>query len=608
MTPVRRMRRRAIPAIACALGMALGTGSPASAQRAADSTAALEAFRGNIAAIHQRDRARYLSYYLQSPSLVRAGPAGLQYGYAGMQQSADAPFPDTLIATHLRVTPLADGVVYGAYRYRVVQDETSARGVSERVLVRTPEGWKIAVTTAFPAPPELPPPPFALVGATLFDGTGHPPVRDAVVVMRDGRIECAGPRTACPIADDVEVIDATGKWIIPGLVDAHVHYSQTGWADGRPDAFDLRDRFPYEHTIAELRANPERIYRANLCTGVTATFDVGGYPWTWSLRGAAESNTAAPHVAAAGPLLSTRDPAPLNLPAERQFIFMADEASVRSGVRFLAAHGTDAVKVWFVSGPNAPDTANLIGLLRVAGEEARAAGLPLIVHATNLWAAKHAIRAGARLLVHSVENEPVDDEFIALAREAGTIYTPTLTVYQGYAQLRARKFDAARYDLECVDPVTRAKAFLSDSLPGGLDAEAAARAEQLGRVRYERMLDNLRRVHAAGISVAMGTDAGNPLTLHGPSVYIEMEAMQEAGLSPAEILVAATRNGARAMGREADFGTIEPGKSADLVVLDADPLADISNVRRVALVARRGEIWTRRELAFPMPATLGARD
>lgn len=608
MTPVRRMRRHAIPALACALAMALCPDSPASAQGAADSTAALEAFRGNIAAIHQRDRARYLTYYLQSPALVRAGPAGLQYGYAGMTQSADAPFPDTLVATHLRVTPLADGVVYGAYRYRVVQDGASARGVSERVLVRTPDGWRIAVTTAFPSPPELPPPPFALVGATLVDGTGGVPVPDATVVMRDGRIKCAGSRAACPIADDVDVIDATGKWIIPGLVDAHVHYSQTGWADGRPDAFDLGGRFPYDRTIAELRANPERIYRANLCTGVTATFDVGGYPWTWSLRDAAESSTSSPHVAAAGPLLSTRDPAPLNLPAERQFILMADEAAVRAGARFLAAHGTDAVKVWFVSGPTSPDTASLVRLLRVAGEEARAAGLPLIVHATNLWAAKHAVRAGARLLVHSVENEPVDDEFIALAREAGTIYTPTLTVYQGYAQLRARSFDASRYALECVDPDTRSKALLTDSLPGGVDAQAAERAERLGRARYERMLENLRRVHAAGIPVAMGTDAGNPLTLHGPSVYIEMEAMQEAGLSPAEVLVAATRNGARAMGRDTDFGTIEPGKAADLVVLDADPLADIVNIRRVALVARRGELWTRRELAFPMPVTVGTQD
>jgi imidazolonepropionase-like amidohydrolase len=111
------------------------------------------------------------------------------------------------------------------------------------------------------------------------------------------------------------------------------------------------------------------------------------------------------------------------------------------------------------------------------------------------------------------------------------------------------------------------------------------------------MEENLRRVHAAGIPLVMGTDAGNPLTLHGPAVYREMEAMAAAGLSPMEVLVASTRNAARAMGRE-DFGTLEVGKIADLVVLDRDPLADIANVRSVRLVVRGGEPWTKHELTY----------
>jgi imidazolonepropionase-like amidohydrolase len=95
----------------------------------------------------------------------------------------------------------------------------------------------------------------------------------------------------------------------------------------------------------------------------------------------------------------------------------------------------------------------------------------------------------------------------------------------------------------------------------------------------------------------MGTDAGNPLTLHGPSVYREMAAMAEAGLSPMDVLVASTRNGARAMGRN-DIGTVERGKVADLVVLDANPLADVANYRRVSRVVRGGKVWTRRELEY----------
>ncbi|MBW3571681.1 MAG: amidohydrolase family protein [Gemmatimonadetes bacterium] len=559
-------------------------------QRARDSTEALAAFRGNIGAIHARDRATYLTYYLQSPRLVRTGPGGVNWGYEGMTTGDPNAWPDTLVATHFEVVPVAPGVVYGAYRYRVVQGG-SQRGVSERVLVRQPDGtWKIAVSTAFGSPGDAPVPAFALTGATVIDGTGAAPIRKATVVMRNGRIACVGE---CPVGPDVHAIDARGKWIIPGLIDAHMHYSQTGWADGRPDAEDVRARFPYDSTVAALEADPERFFRSYLCAGVTGTFDVGGYPWTWALRRRAEASNAAPHVAAAGPLLSTLDHW-VNTPAQRQFVYIHNDSSTRAAARMVAHYESDAVKVWYLVKATSPDTAGYKVLLRTAAEEARRAGIPLIVHATDLWAARDAVSAGARLLVHSVEDVPVDDEFLRLAREAGTIYTPTLTVYDGYRQLYERRFDDTGLAMECVDPATRAKAMLTDSLPPrNLPPTFGARFER----RRQVTADNLRRVHAAGIPVAMGTDAGNPLTLHGASVYREMEAMAAAGLSPMDVLVASTRNAAMAMGRDS-IGTLRPGMAADLVVLDADPLADVRNLRSVRLVARGGEVWTRRELEW----------
>lgn len=565
-----------------------GADYPAEA-RAADSAAALAAFRSNIAAIHHRDRAAYLEHYLRSPRLARTGAGGVDWGYDGLADADPNEWPDTLVATHFEVVPLAPGVVYGAYRYRVV-DGGSQRGVSERVLVRQPDGsWKVAVSTAFGSPGDRPVPAYALTGATIIDGTGRAPFT-GTVVMRDGRIDCVGQ---CDPGPDVETIDASGRWIIPGLVDAHVHYSQTGWADGRPDALDMRDRFPYDSTVAALRGDPERFFRSYLCSGVTATFDVGGYPWTWALREPAERSTSAPHVAAAGPLVTPFAPAPLLLPGTQQFITMESDSVTRAGARFIGGWDSDALKVWMIVGAESRDTAAWVRRLGIAAEEARAAGIPLIVHATNLWAAKHALRAGARLLVHSVEDRPVDEEFLRLARDAGAFYNPTLTVREGYVQLRERRF-APQVPLECVDPATRRKAFLTDSIPGGgPDPQARERRD----AEYRLMLENLRRVHEAGIPVVLGTDAGNPLTLHGPSVYPELEAMAEAGLEPGDVLVAATQNGARAMGRE-DFGTIAPGMIADLVVLGADPLADIANVRSVRLVVRAGEIWTREELEY----------
>ena len=93
------------------------------------------------------------------------------------------------------------------------------------------------------------------------------------------------------------MVDVAGSWVTPGIVDSHVHYSQTGWADGRPDFIDLREQYPYAEVIAERRRQPETYHRAFLCSGVTAVFDVGGYPWTWELGAAAESDSEAPHVA-----------------------------------------------------------------------------------------------------------------------------------------------------------------------------------------------------------------------------------------------------------------------------------------------------------------------
>ena len=403
----------------------------------------LDAFRGNLAAIHARDRSAYLSHYLHTPALTRVGADGVHQGYDDFARGAGDGWPDTLVATHLRVVPLSPDVAYGAYRYRVVDSSGSARGVSERVFIRTPSGWKVAVTTAFPTR-NVDPPPMALVGATLVDGTGAAPVGDAVVVMRDGRIACAGSRAACPVPADADSVNAAGKWIIPGLIDTHVHFSQTGWVDGRPDALDLRDRYPYAQVEADLHAQPERLYRSYLCSGVTSVFDVGGYPWTLELQERTARSTTAPRVVAAGPLLSTID-FWLNLPDQRQFIYMSDEAAVRAAVRAHKAWGAAAIKVWYIMPPQPPDTARVSALVHAAGDEARKVGLPLIVHATGLWEAKDAVRAGARVLVHSVWSAPVDDEFLTLVRRQGTIYVPTLTVPDGYRQVSARRFERDRH-------------------------------------------------------------------------------------------------------------------------------------------------------------------
>src|SRR5262249_24439115 len=161
-----------------------------------------------------------------------------------------------------RLTPLRAGIVYGTYRYRVryaAGDEHV--GISERLFVKTADGWKIAVTGAVDTPPGTPAPARALKGATLIDGRGAAPGANANVVSRDGKSDCAATAAQCPTPENVDVMDVHGMWITPGLIDAHVHFSQTGWADGRPDSLDVRKAHPYEQTEGELKAMPERYGR-----------------------------------------------------------------------------------------------------------------------------------------------------------------------------------------------------------------------------------------------------------------------------------------------------------------------------------------------------------
>ncbi len=604
-------RRSAIALISCSVAtiaaldgcrpvrVGAGRGDRLAATAESDTAAVRRVFEENIRAIHQRDRDRYLSLYLPSPDLARNGPGGLELGYAQWSARRDTTWPDSLIARDLRVVPIAPGVVYGTYHYRVTQGGATSEGISERVFVRTPDGWRIAVSTAFALPAGASPPPLAIVGATLVTPTptGVTRVPNAVVVTRGGRILCAGARETCGPPSDAEVVDAQGAYVSPGLIDAHVHFSQTGFVDGRPDALDVRAEYPYDSTIAALRARPEVFGRAYLCSGVTGVYDVGGYPWTVAMARGTATRLDMPRVAAVGPLLSTVDHW-LNLPDMRQFVGMRDDSLVRATVREQRRMGSAAQKVWYLQRRDSLRSRDK-ALLMAAGDEARAQRIPLIVHATQLRTAKDALEAGATLLVHSVETDTVDAEFIALARRNNAILVPTLTVREGYADVFLGRSPAARYPLDCVDGATRAK--LERPLPQSRRAQQAAFVRGGAWDRQRGMLDeNLRRLHRAGVRIAMGTDAGNPGTAHGPSVYREMEAMQAAGMSAADVFRASTLTAAQAMGLEREIGTIEPGKRADLVIFEADPAADIANARRVRQVVRNGSLYGRAEL-LPRP-------
>ena len=436
------------------------------------------------------------------------------------------------------------------------------------------------------------PPVLSLQHATLINPEARP-IANANVTVSGDRITCVGSATACPRPPGATVVDVSGNYLGPGLIDAHVHYSQTGWIDGRPDVIDLRAKYPYDSVIRSLETYPERFHRADLCSGVTSVFDVGGFPWTYDLARQTRRATDAPRVVAVGPLLST-----IKVDAQMmgQFAFMADEPVVRSAIRQQRDAGAEAIKVWYI---NVPDSLHpwAKAMLLAAGDEARRLGLRLVVHATELLNAKDALEAGTDVLVHNVDEGIVDEEFLRAARQNGAIVIPTLTVFEGYADVTLGRSPGLRYPLECVDPVTRQK--LETILPDSVRAPGLRfwnGPEAKGNKLLSTSFDNLRRLYHAGIPIAMGTDAGNPGTAHGPSIYREMELMQRAGMPAAAVFSSATIVAAKAIGLDKEVGSITPGKRADLVVFQADPTRDIHNARQVRYVVRNGVLHARRDL------------
>jgi hypothetical protein len=197
-----------------------------------------------------------------------------------------------------------------------------------------------------------------------------------------------------------------------------------------------------------------------------------------------------------------------------------------------------------------------------------------------------------------VMDVPVDDEFIALAKKNRVLYCPTLFVVPGYQYALSNTWQPTAAESRLADPQIVAAMGDLAHIPSDLvPASVARRIAEPGRIAPPDVaMQNLQTVANAGITIVMGTDAGNIGTLHGPSVFREMTFMQQAGLTPLHVLRSATVNGAQAMRREKEIGTIAPGRLADLVVVDADPTTSVDNASRVYRVLKDGRVYDPDEL------------
>ncbi|HEY7739073.1 MAG TPA: amidohydrolase family protein [Steroidobacteraceae bacterium] len=426
------------------------------------------------------------------------------------------------------------------------------------------------------------------------------------VILRGGRIEAVLPNAAIELPQGATVIDGRGKYLIPGLVDSHVHFFQSGNLYTRPDAADFNAVVPYSTEVARNKARLPYTFKVWLASGVTGVVDIGGPFWNFEVRDRAVATADAPRMAVAGPLISMVDRPQLDL-GDPPIIRIDSPEAARALVARQLPYKPDYIKVWFIH-RQGDDLAAQEAIVKAAGDAAHEAGLKLAVHATELVVAKAALRAGADFLVHSVFDAPVDDEFIALIKARDALYCPTLFVVQGYplalsGQWRPTPIESLRADpqiLLAMDDLTEIPA---DKLPERVkklmaQAQTPAMQTSSGNMAAapQTGMDNLRRLVDAGVTVVMGTDAGNIGTLHGPSIHREFALMSAAGLTPAEILRTATVNGARALGLADSAGRIAPGMRADLVLLDADPLADPVNLQRVRVVVKDGVAYEPRTL------------
>jgi len=392
----------------------------------------------------------------------------------------------------------------------------------------------------------------AFVGARVIDGTGQI-IENAVLVTRDGRIESLGPVNAVQPPSDSTIVDLTGKFLIPGLISTHVHISDA--QGSKPRAYTE------ENTLRQL--------------GVFARY---GVTTVWSLGG--EQQPA--FDARAAQNTSSLDRARLYLAGDVIVGKTPDEA--RQMVAAVAAKKPDIIKIRvddnLGSAVKMPPE-----VYRAVIDEAHRRGLRVAAHIFYLDDAKDLLRAGADFIAHSVRDKDIDEEFLGLMKSKNVAYCPTLTreistfVYESTPAFFSDPFflrEADRTFVAQLQEPPRQEA---------MRKSASAQAYKAALVVAKR---NLKKVADAGVTIAMGTDSGpSPERFQGYFEHLELELMAEAGLTPAQILRAATADAARAM-RMTDAGSLAKGAWADFVVLDQNPLTDIRHTRSISSVRIAG--------------------
>ena len=383
----------------------------------------------------------------------------------------------------------------------------------------------------------------AMVGGTVIDGRGGTPITDAVVILRGAKVQAVGTRKSTRVPPDAEVFDATGKTLLPGLIDSHFHIERD---------YEL----------------PPLV----LSRGVTSVRDPG--QWIKVYDPVRQSALPQPRCFVAGPHL---DCPPHAHPQDAFAVTNADET--RRAVNRFVDEGASVIKVYY----RLP-----LELISVACQAAHRRGVPVTAH-LELVDAGDAIRAGLDGIEHVTSfgtalAEPDDAERFRKAVSANN-----------EARRKARYELWSRLDLgtstrvrRLLDLMARRKIFLSPTLAVFEKRRGDQGVTESEARGFENMLEFVRLCHRRGVRIVVGSHSTVPKAERGWAYQRELELLAECGLTPMEIIAAATRNNAEFFRISARLGTIQPGKLADVIVLDEDPLKDIQAMKRVERVMLNG--------------------
>jgi imidazolonepropionase-like amidohydrolase len=378
----------------------------------------------------------------------------------------------------------------------------------------------------------------AFEGARLIVGDESAPIENATFLVRDGQITEVGSTGEIQVPDGATLVNLAGKTVIPGIIDTHTHLR----TDARETLIEDLQRRAYYGVVATASLGRE----------------VGDVPY--QIREEAVLNASRFRFAGRG--ITMPEPGRSDVP-----FWVTTEAEARQAIQELAELNVDIVKIWVDdrNGMYMKLTPELYGAII---DEAHMNGLRVTAHIFNLEDAKGLLRAGLDAFAHGVRDLDIDDEVVELFGERPDVVLVPNLPNRGVAT-----------DLSWV----------SETVPAGMleKLQAAATDQPEAQEAFGLQARNLTRLSAAGVVVGLGTDGNTPYGAH-----LEMEDMVAAGMSPQQVIVAATRNSADLLNLT-DLGTVEAGKSADFVVLDANPLDDITNSRSINAVYMRGALVDR---------------